>query len=44
LVYGIKYIFGYRSRFGAFEEFIFNPDDVEKIERVVTYLKHEETV
>ena len=44
LVYGIKYIFGYRSRFGAFEEFIFNPDDVEKIERIVTYLKHEETV
>jgi len=44
LVYGVKYIFGYRSRFGAFEEFIFNPEDVEKMERVVNYLKHEKTM
>ena len=25
--YGIKYIFGYKCRYGHFDEFIFNPDD-----------------
>jgi hypothetical protein len=39
--YGVKYIFGYRSRFGAFDEFLFNPDDVEKLEKLVKYLKNE---
>jgi hypothetical protein len=39
--YGIKYIFGYRCRFGAFDEFLFNPDDVEKLEKLVKYLKNE---
>ena len=27
--YGLKYIFGHQSRYGAFDEFIINPDDVE---------------
>lgn len=31
LIYGIKYIFGYKSRFGAWDEFIFNNDDLEKL-------------
>ena len=39
--YGIKYIFGYRCRYGAFDEFLFNPDDVEKLEKLVKYLKNE---
>lgn len=39
--YGIKYIFGYKCRFGAFDEFLFNPDDVEKLEKLVKYLKNE---
>lgn len=26
LKYGLKYIFGYKSRYGHFDEFIFNPD------------------
>ena len=42
LKYGVKYILGYKSQYGAFDEFIFNSDDVEKVERVVKYLKNEE--
>lgn len=38
LVYGIKYIFGAQSRYGAFEEFIFDPKDKEKIENIAKYL------
>jgi hypothetical protein len=39
LKYGVKYIFGYKSRYGAFDEFIFNPDDAERLQGVVNYLK-----
>jgi hypothetical protein len=39
--YGVKYIFGYKCRFGAFDEFLFNSDDVEKLEKLVKYLKNE---
>lgn len=38
LKYGIKYIFGYQSRYGAFDEFIFEPKDSEKLQKVVNYL------
>lgn len=41
LRYGIKYIFGYQSRYGAFDEFIFNPDDVHKLEKIIDHLKSE---
>ena len=37
--YVLKYIFGRKSRYGAFDEFIINPDDVEGIEKIVKYLK-----
>lgn len=37
--YGLKYIFGYQSRYGAFDEFIVNPDDVHNIEKIVEHLK-----
>jgi hypothetical protein len=37
--YGIKYIFGYKSRYGAFDEFIINPKDAKKIEDILIYLK-----
>ena len=37
--YGIKYIFGYQSRYGAFDEFLINPNDVNKINDIVKYLK-----
>jgi len=39
LKYGIKYIFGYKCRYGAFDEFIFNTDDAERLQEVVNYLK-----
>jgi len=37
--YGIKYIFGHKSRLGAFDEFIINPGDAYKLEELVTYLR-----
>jgi hypothetical protein len=36
---GIRYIFGYKSNYGDFDEFIINPDDVYKFEKVVEFLK-----
>lgn len=39
LIHGIKYIFGYRSKYGDFDEFIFKPEDANKLQRVVTHLK-----
>lgn len=38
LKYGIKYIFGHKSRYGAFDEFIFDPNDSDKLQGVVDYL------
>lgn len=29
--YSIKYILGYKSRFGSFDEIIINPDDADKL-------------
>jgi len=31
LKYGVKYIFGYKSRFGAWDEFIFDPESEEQL-------------
>jgi len=39
IVYGIKYIFGYKSRYGAFDEFIFNPEDADRLQNLVNYLR-----
>lgn len=39
LVYGIKYIFGYKSKYGAFDEFIFKGSDADKLQRIVDYMK-----
>jgi hypothetical protein len=41
LYYGIRYIFGRQCNYGAFDEFIFNTDDVEKLQELVDYLKKE---
>lgn len=35
--YRLKYVFGNKSRFGAWDEFIINPDDAKKI---VEYLNN----
>ena len=37
--FAIKYIFGYRSRYGHFDEFVFNKADVNKLQKVVNHLK-----
>ena len=37
--YGLKYIFGRQCRYGAFDEFIINPDDADKLQEIVNYLK-----
>lgn len=36
---GIKYIFGHRSRYGYFDEFIFKKSDATRLQKVVDYLK-----
>jgi hypothetical protein len=41
LKYGIKYIFGYQSRYGAFDEFIFNPDDVPRLQKLIDHLNEQ---
>jgi len=33
LIYGLKYIFGYKSRFGAWDEFLFDKEDEEKLKK-----------
>jgi hypothetical protein len=42
LKYGLKYIFGYKTQYGAWDEFIINPDDVDKIENIVKFLKKDD--
>jgi len=39
LWYGLKYAFGYRSRYGDFDEFVINPDDAWNIQKIATQLK-----
>jgi hypothetical protein len=39
LWFGLKYAFGYRSKYGDFDEMVLNPDDAVKIQRVATHLK-----
>ena len=41
LKYGIKYIFGYQSRYGAFDEFIINPKDSNKLSEIIEYLNEQ---
>lgn len=39
LKYGLKYIFGYKSRYGAWDEFIINPSDIPKFKKVISFLE-----
>lgn len=39
LFHAIKYIFGYRSKYGDFDEFIFKPEDANKLYKIATHLK-----
>ena len=43
LYYGIKFIFGYKCKYGHWDEFLFNPNDVDKLKEIVDLLeKHKE--
>lgn len=35
LINGIKYIFGYRSKYGDFDEFIFDGSHVETLQEII---------
>lgn len=35
----VKYIFGHRSKYGDFDEFIFRKEDTNKLQRIVDYLR-----
>ena len=37
--YAIKYIFGYQCKYGAFDEIILNPEDAERLQKVVEHLR-----
>lgn len=39
LWHGIKYIFGHRSIYGDFDEFIFNEEDAGNLQKIVDLLK-----
>ena len=34
----IKYIFGYKCRFGHFDEFIFRKQDKDKLQKIINFL------
>ncbi len=40
IIGAIKYVFGYRSRYGDWDEFIFNPKDCEKLILYLQELKN----
>jgi hypothetical protein len=42
LIYGIKYIFGYQSRFGAFDEVILGPQHINSLQSVIDHIKQVE--
>jgi len=39
LIIGIKYAFGYKCRFGQFDEIIINPEDKERLINIINQLK-----
>lgn len=39
LIYGIRYIFGYQSRFGAFDEIVLGPQHINSLQSVVNHIK-----
>lgn len=34
-----KYIFGYKSKYGDFDEFILKPTDADRLQEIVNYLR-----
>lgn len=42
IVNGIKYIFGYRSKYGDFDEFLFDKKHITKLNQMVNFLNGNE--
>lgn len=44
--YGIKYIFGYQSKFGAYDEFILSADEhnIKILKEITSYLESKKTL
>ena len=42
LKYAVKYLFGYKSKYGAWDEIILGPQHIKSLESVVKYLKDSE--
>ena len=40
LWHGLKYIFGYKSRYGEFDEVILRKEDADNLQKVVDHLKN----
>ena len=41
LKHGVKYIFGHQCRYGAFDEFIFKPEDAPRLQQLVDHLNEQ---
>lgn len=41
IIHAVKYVFGHRSVYGDFDEFIFNPKDADRLQSVVDHLRME---
>ena len=41
IVNGIKYIFGYRCKYGDFDEFIFNEKHIEGLKEMIDFLEYD---
>ena len=39
LCHAVKYVFGYKCRYGAFDEVILRKEDADNLQKVVDYLK-----
>lgn len=39
LIHGLKYIFGYKCKYGDFEEFIIDDKNVNKLKEIVNFIE-----
>lgn len=44
LWYGLKYAFGYKCRFGAWDEFLFEKEEQDKLLKMLNKFKNEKTI
>lgn len=39
LINGIKYIFGYRCKYGDFDEFLFSKEHINELKKIIKFLE-----